>query len=67
MKTPSHLVSLVLSAHAQSLTVSRAAVVDCTLPSTRIRPMARLGATVGAGFVIGPVRLIARFAIDSDT
>ncbi|KAL3911580.1 MAG: hypothetical protein SGPRY_008640 [Prymnesium sp.] len=51
----------------QSLTVSRAAVVDCTLPSTRIRPMARLGATVGAGFVIGPVRLIARFAIDSDT
>ena len=38
----------------QSLTVSRALVVDTTLPATRMRPMAALGGVVGIGFVLGP-------------
>ncbi len=38
----------------QSLAVSRALLVDCTTPATRLRAMTKLGAVVGAGFVFGP-------------
>ena len=38
----------------QSMTVSRALIADCTLPTTRMRPMSVLGAMVAAGFVFGP-------------
>ena len=38
----------------QSLTVSRALVVDTTPANGRLRPMSRLGGCVGIGFVLGP-------------
>jgi MFS family permease len=38
----------------QTVTVGRALVTDCTTPQARAGPMSKLGAAIGAGFVLGP-------------